>query len=119
MNNKLLALISSSISKIEKILSNDDFNYIKSQFKDIYNNKISVSESYFNIRKDKKFDEEILNQLEEPFFYIGSLISIPARGAINILEDAYLEDVKDKSSTPFLNYQLEVMEEVYSKVFGS
>ena len=109
MNKKLEQIVQKAINQIQS-LSLDKIQVIKSEFYAIYNGAISADESWSNLTR-KNFDKDI----ENAFLDLGNLISIPRRGALNILRVAYKEDSGDNMLN-FLKYQSEVKEEVYKLI---
>ena len=118
INPKIKDLISYSIKSLKSNLSSSkEIPIVVNEFYNIYHSKISTSEAYLNLRKDKIISNEKLFIIETPFYNIGNHIAIPARtGATNLLREAYKEDVKDSLEVNFLSYQVEVIRYVHDQV---
>lgn len=116
MNPKITALITQSINTLKTTLSADELVQIKATLTSIYDNEISVSESWHKIKTAKQISTDKLKLIEDPFYYIGSLISNPARGPIDILCDAYSEDTASSVEDSLAWYQLQTIDYVYDQV---
>ncbi|HJD55595.1 MAG TPA: hypothetical protein LFW21_02925 [Rickettsia endosymbiont of Pyrocoelia pectoralis] len=114
INPKIVELVTQSINTLRTTLSADELVQIKAILTSIYEHKISVSESWDNIETAEQISTDKLELIEEPFDCIGSLISKPGRGPINILRDAYNEDSSGEDS--FWWYQREVIGYVHDQI---
>ena len=117
MSKIILNLVTQSIKTLQKELSKQELIALKYEFINIHNNKSTPPDSYFKLIQDKKISTNKLFEIEKPFYNVANHITIPPRtGTTNLLNEAYAEDVKDLSSISFLDYQQEVIGQVYDQV---
>jgi hypothetical protein len=119
MNDELKKIFTQDIKEL-KSLPPAIFENLKLAFEKIYNNNISVAESYRNIIfSSTEIDMNTKVKVEKPFYDIGFLISTPPRtGRTNMLDEAYQKDVPN-GSVSFIQYQQQLMDEAYKLLVES
>jgi hypothetical protein len=115
-NKKIQNLISESLCQLKRVLNNEMFEIVRTEFNKIHNCEVGTSESFFNLRKNNTIPDETLYEIEASFYNIGNHIAIPTRGSTNLLREVYKEDVGENLETDFLSYQFNIIDYVHQEV---
>ena len=114
MNLKIKGVVEKSINILKKQYSQQQLTNIKMQLFSIYQGEFNVSESMLKM-KALQIDLSNNRETQDAYYTLGSLISMPPRGPIKVLREAF-DEGNTSVSKEFLEYQTEVIGYVYTQV---